>query len=325
MKWMEWRALAIALLVAGCAGRVAPRPVTGPLEDVESWAIQLQGYDEEGALDRLAFSPVDLVVIDPIDTQRGRETFDTGRLVSRLKRSKLVLAYLNVGQAEDYRTYWRPHWRAPTATEPGKPTYLLTVDPDGWPGNYPVEYWDPRWQAVLWGADSAQLDRAIRAGFDGVYLDWILGHEDAAVAKAARAARIDPHLAMAELVRDLRAYARSKNPEFLIIAQNAASLGERVPDFIDWVDGVAQESVSFGGESNVGWDDPRAGDIPTPRVGDWSTETLLRQLRPFVFAGKPVFTIDYCLDPDNADVARTYSRSRGGIPFVTRSPLDRLP
>jgi len=317
--------LVLAALAGACAGTHGPSRGGGPLSDVATWAIQLQGYDEDGALDRLAYAPFDMVVLDPVQTQRGRETFPMGRWVARLRKSKLVLAYVNVGQAEDYRSYWRPHWRAPTKDQRGSPSYLLTVDPDGWPGNYPVAYWDPRWQAVLWGSDSAAVNQAIDAGFDGVYLDWVLGHEDPTVAQVAREAGVDPHLAMAEMIRDLRAYARSRNPDFLVIAQNAASLAEYVPEFVAWVDGVAQESISFGGESNVPWEDPRSGDVPTPRTGDWSTETLLRQLRPYVSAGKPVFTIDYCTDPDNAEVARTNSRSRGCIPFVTRTPLDRLP
>jgi len=36
-----------------------------------------------------------------------------------------------------------------------------------------VRYWDPRWQAVIYGSASAHLDRILAAGFDGVYLDII--------------------------------------------------------------------------------------------------------------------------------------------------------
>ncbi len=79
---------------------------------------------------------------------------------------RLVLCYMSIGEAEDYRWYWQPGW----ASSP--PSWLGPENPD-WPGNYLVEYWDPDWQGIIFGSPDSYLDRILAAGFDGVYLDKI--------------------------------------------------------------------------------------------------------------------------------------------------------
>ena len=110
------------------------------------------------------------------------------------------LAYFNVGQGETYRTYWSSDWRAPTAGARGTPDFLLAEDPDGWPENYPVAFWDPRWRSLLLAA----LDEVVADGFDGLFVDWVLGYAHPPVAAAALAEGIDPARAMVDLLRALR-------------------------------------------------------------------------------------------------------------------------
>jgi cysteinyl-tRNA synthetase len=85
--------------------------------------------------------------------------------------TRLVLAYMSIGEAEDYRFYWDPAW---TTT---RPAWLLDENPD-WPGNYTVRFWDAGWHAVIYGSASAYLDRILAAGFDGVYLDKVDVYEE---------------------------------------------------------------------------------------------------------------------------------------------------
>jgi cysteinyl-tRNA synthetase len=311
-------------LLAGCAA-TAPQERQSPLRDVSAWAIQLQGLDRDGALERLERTKAGLVVIDPTRTVRGQESFPTQAVVARLGRTKLCFAYLNVGQAESYRTYWRSHWRAPTVEQRGEPSYLVTVDPDGWADNYPVAYWDLRWRGVLWGSPSCPLDQALADGFDGVFLDWILGFAEPAVAAAARRAGVDPADAMVALVRELRLDARRRRPGFLLLALNGARLVEQRPEFAAVVDGIAQENLSFSGRAGANWDDADAGDHALPARGDWSTAALARRLQACRDRGLPVFTLDYAADPNNARHARAVSVGLGCVPFVSRTPLDRLP
>lgn len=79
---------------------------------------------------------------------------------------RMVIAYMSIGEAEDYRYYWQPEW------DSDPPSWLRGENPH-WEGNYKVEYWDPLWQQIIFGTDSSYLDRILDAGFDGVYLDII--------------------------------------------------------------------------------------------------------------------------------------------------------
>jgi len=82
--------------------------------------------------------------------------------------SRLLIAYMSIGEAEDYRYYWQRDWVQ------NAPSWLQAENPD-WEGNYKVKYWDPQWQNVLYGQADAYLDKILKAGFDGVYLDIVDG------------------------------------------------------------------------------------------------------------------------------------------------------
>lgn len=84
---------------------------------------------------------------------------------------RLVLCYMSIGEAEDYRWYWQPEW------ESDPPSWLGPENPD-WPGNYLVRYWYPEWQEIIFGSADSYLDRILSAGFDGVYLDRVDAYEE---------------------------------------------------------------------------------------------------------------------------------------------------
>jgi cysteinyl-tRNA synthetase, unknown class len=79
---------------------------------------------------------------------------------------RLVICYMSIGEAEDYRFYWQAGWST------NKPGWLESENPD-WPGNYKVRYWEKEWQDIVFGTDDSYLKKILNAGFDGVYLDII--------------------------------------------------------------------------------------------------------------------------------------------------------
>lgn len=79
---------------------------------------------------------------------------------------RLIIAYMSIGEAENYRYYWQNNWK------PGNPEWLDKENPN-WKGNYKVRYWDADWQAIIYGNDDSYLKKILDAGFDGVYLDII--------------------------------------------------------------------------------------------------------------------------------------------------------
>lgn len=110
----------------------------------------------------------DLLILDPYaeDGERLTATEIASLQVKAGGGRRLVLAYLSIGEAEDYRTYWQPGWTA------DPPNWLALENPE-WPGDYLVRYWEPVWQAIVF----AELDAILGAGFDGVYLDKIDAYE----------------------------------------------------------------------------------------------------------------------------------------------------
>lgn len=79
---------------------------------------------------------------------------------------RLLICYMSIGEAEDYRYYWNASWNS------AAPSWLVAENPD-WAGNYKVRYWDPAWQQYILGGSDSYLSRIKIAGFDGVYLDII--------------------------------------------------------------------------------------------------------------------------------------------------------
>ena len=147
-----------------------PRPpLPGPWSNINDFLIQRENLD----LEAIGQTKYDLVIMD-YSADLSREARFTPGQIARLKNSpggeRTVLAYLNIGEAEDYRYYWQPSW----GTAP--PSWLAAENPD-WPGNYKVRYWDPEWQAIIFGSSNSYLGRILAAGFDGVYLDIIEAFE----------------------------------------------------------------------------------------------------------------------------------------------------
>jgi cysteinyl-tRNA synthetase len=308
------------------------------LEDVTYWAYQLQDISAPGTVDVLVTSHYDMLVLEPNRTDwPDNQSFDTRGMLTRLKHSpasdglhrKLIIAYIDVGEAEDWRWYWTwsRDWDCTGDPPDDWPDFILTCDPDGWSGNYPVAYWDPAWKdIIIYGQDSdpardynSAIDEAIRDGFDGIYLDWVEAFEDDEVAAAARAAGLDPAAEMITFIQEMRDYANPRNPDFVIIQQNAASLIDGRPELVNVIDAISQEAIWYDGEADVDWEDPTGYD--------WANDAslvnyYLNHLDQYLSAGLPVFDCEYALD--YANTAYTSALHHGYVPYVTRRALSRL-
>jgi len=84
--------------------------------------------------------------------------------------TRLVIAYMSIGEAEDYRFYWQESWN----TNP--PTWLDKENPD-WAGNFKVKYWMKDWQNIIYGNNNSYINVILNAEFNGVYLDIIDAYE----------------------------------------------------------------------------------------------------------------------------------------------------
>jgi len=299
------------------------------LQSAQTWMYQIQELDRPGAIGALAESDYPLLVLEPTRTVAGMEDFDTRGMITGLRwrpdgSPRLLLAYVDIGEAEDYRIYWEDDWRPPGLFGPGNPDFIITADPDGWSGNYPVAYWDSRWQEI-WLGDNGLIAGLARDGFDGVYLDWVEAYDDDSVREVAEEQGIDPEMAMLQFIEGIRQAGQAVIPDFVVVAQNAPYLLDEDPDFyVEVIDALAVEDTWFMGESDAEWDDVVGGDIPNDDTDEWSTGNLLEQYQGYLESGIPVFTVDYCLDPENADFVYREARQHGLRPLVTRVSLAHL-
>ena len=265
------------------------------LGQVDDFLYQLQNLDLTGIGD----TAYDLVVMDYSADGSESGEFSAAQ-IDALKHSpggeRIALAYMSIGEAEDYRFYWQAGWT------PGDPAWLDEENPD-WEGNYKVRYWDPAWQAIIFGYTNRLLD----AGFDGAYLDIVDAYEYYADQGRATAAQ-----EMADFVAAIRAHARDRDPDFYIFPQNAPELASEIPAYLNSVDGIGQEDIYYGYDGD---------DQQTPPD---TTAWMENYLDLFADADKLVLTIDYATTQSHVDDAYAKSQAKGYVPFCTVRELDQL-
>lgn len=318
-----------------------PLPLTG----VRSWAYQLQGLESSDAVAGIVDSRYDLVVVEPSVT--CNPGFDTKDMVRRIKASlasdgihrKLVIAYIDIGQAEEWRWYWGNH---KTYEEYGEcrqsyvaaiqtwAPWVVACDPDGWGGNYPVAFWYSKWKEIVihgttLGAGqglyfNSMLDEVVQDGFDGVYLDWVDAWQMDAVRDRALSEGKDTGREMLKFIREIRSYGKKYNPDFIVIQQNSSELLNEVggDELKTAVDAIGQEGTWWDGiGGNDDWDDPEGYDYP-----GCCTNYYLTRLRAYKNAGFPVFVIDYAVK--KASEVYRKAAAEGFIAYASRRSLSKL-
>jgi cysteinyl-tRNA synthetase len=291
--------LALGLLIMNAEGLVVlVNEARSPkeLRSAESWCYQLFAID----LKTLTKASCDMLVVDAADDARA--TFSS-KALKQLRMDptgsrRTVLAYLNIGEAELYRHYWRSAWM----TSP--PPWIVGRN-QAWRGNFRVRYWAREWQDIIYSGPQSYLEAILDAGFDGVYLDNVdTYHELEAENPQAKAQMIAFVTAIAQA-------ARAKRPRFKIVVQNAEELLAE-PEYLAALDAIAKEDLLFGIQ----------GDGVRNRPDDIGhsigyLEIARRQ-------DKPVFVVEY-LEPAAAAAARDELRRHGFIPYFAERLLDRAP
>ncbi len=268
----------------------------------KTWGYQLRITD----LAPLYGSDPDLLVIDHGLAARrdGKLLFDADE-IARLKvradgRRRIVLSYLSIGEAEQYRFYWQAAW----CSRATAPRWVGAVNPN-WPGNYPVRFWEPEWQALLLDGTESYLARIQAQGFDGIYLDrtdvWSEWTQERSSAERD----------MITFLQRIAKAARARDPGFLVVMQNAEELlAHRAVRRV--LDGVAKEDLLHG----INFTEA-ANDIET--VND-----ALTHLKRGRADGLPVFAVEYLADPQLVDAARRRLEGFGFVPTFAPRLLDSL-
>jgi cysteinyl-tRNA synthetase len=253
---------------------------------IKSWGYQLQNI-EPG---RIARSSHDLMVIDYGNDDRP---FSPTEVAAMRRRpggaSRLLLAYLSIGEAESYRFYWDKSWRR------RPPSWLGRENPD-WDENFAVRFWDSKWQEIV--LDYA--GRIVAAGFDGVFLDKVDAFED-----------MSHRDAMIDFVARISASVQAVRPGFLVVSQNGQQLLPSTK-FRAAIDAFVREDLFYGEDA-----DGHRNDVD-------NIHDSIARLKRFAGEGKPVLVVEYPRNEEQARAVRREIAEQGFIGLTARRDLDTL-
>jgi len=240
----------------------------------------------------------DVLIMDSSRDGAGTEEW-TPQEVARLKvrpdgTSRLLLGYLSVGEAEDYRFYWPRGGAPPAFAGPENPR---------WPGNFRVRHWTPEWHRVLFGTPSSWVDRVVRQGFDGLFLDTVdsceVWEQDGRPGACAE---------MAALIRRLTSHARSLRPDLVVVANNPFPLMDH-PGVRQALTGAMSEDRLF-----------RNGRMLRGKA----LEAALAPLRTIRREGLAVLVLEYPGSPSARQVLATLCRQEGFLCHASTPSLDTI-
>ena len=143
------------------------------------------------------------------------------------RHARLVLAYVNVGYAEDWRSYW-----------PSIAGASWVHGSAGYEGEYLVEYWRPEWHGIV-----ASLAREyVGRGFDGVYLDNVDAVDR--VAGEEWAMGVDPEAEMIHLICNVSIMVKTLDPDARVFVNIGGATRLLYNDtLLSCIDGVLREEL----------------------------------------------------------------------------------
>lgn len=122
---------------------------------------------KQAFINAIAATNYDVVIMDLFLNNEAFTATELAQLKHKANGgTRMLICYMSIGEAEDYRYYWNTSWNA------NPPVWMAAENPD-WPGNYKVQYWNAEWQGIIYQNSDSYLNKIINAGFDGVYLDII--------------------------------------------------------------------------------------------------------------------------------------------------------
>ena len=303
-------ALLIGLICAGLVHAQTSSPQTlGYVLQAEALA-----KSRDAVVDILAKSGRDWMILD---THFDGDPWlpEALQTIREGKAGRKVIAYLSIGEAEDYRDYWDKKWDADKDGKPdsGAPGFLCDLNPD-WEGNYKVRYWHRDWQAMILKRLPLILHEQ---KFDGLYLDIIDGYaffehdpktdtwiDNRRNLQTGNTFRSD----MIRWVQLIAQNARRINPETLIVPQNGEQLlADKA--YSQLVDSIGIDDLFSDGNKKQ----------PTDEV-----TYRLSYVKPFIKTGKPVWLINYATHPRFQRLSTNKAKEHGMRLLITDRDLKTL-
>ncbi len=234
---------------------------------IDSFHYQLQLLKYE----KLKNNKSDLLVVDIDDSWLKK-----WQIMWLKKTGKLVISYISIWEAEDYRDYWKDSWKV------GNPFFIDKENPN-WEWNYKVLFWEKEWQKII----LEKIEKIAKQWYDGVYLDIV----DAYYYYKDRQ-DVNSTQEMIDFVGRIRQKWQAINPNFIIIAQNAVDL-YKYKEYQSLVDGFGKEDTWYNGN--------KPQDLDETKYVLWFLNQALQD-------GKFILAIDY--PRDNSKICDFYKKCK---------------
>ena len=277
-----------------------------------AYILQADSFAETkpAAIAKLKESGRDWIVLDATfagDTPWEQADLDA---IRSGKAGRKVVAYLSIGEAEDYRSYWQSEWVSNGKRTAAAPAWLGIENPE-WKGNYQIKYWNAAWQKLMLTA----IDDTMAHGFDGVYLDIVDGFQTYEQgADGYLDDRMNPETQqtyrrdMVDWVKAIASRTRAKNHAALVIPQNGSQLAAH-KDFVEFISAQGIEDLFTNGKKLQ----------PASH-----TDKILGLLKLLASAKKPLLLIEYPKTPERQALSKKLAKENGLVWLVTDRQLKTL-
>lgn len=113
----------------------------------------------------IAATNFDMITIDLFYNDVPLTPAEVAKLKIKANGGKrLIISYVNIGAAENYRYYWKKNWQI---NDPAwiKKRYA------GYDEEFYVQFWHEDWKKIIYGNPDSYIKKIVDAGFDGAFLD----------------------------------------------------------------------------------------------------------------------------------------------------------
>jgi cysteinyl-tRNA synthetase len=230
-------------------------PDVAKISNYNSWGYYLNAIN----FDSIKKSNLDVIVID---TEKDDKLIDVETIKSLKKKPdnsiRKIFAYVSLGQAENYRPYWKKEWDTKPPAWVGKENRI-------WKGNFEINnLMNPEWVDIC----KRTIDMVVAMGYDGILIDGL---------------PINNPKASISFLNDMVTYAKSKNSKLNIFVQDAESFAND-KQFLSLVDGVVKQGLIYSKLS-----DGNKGKLND----DVTVKKSIDNLRILVNNKKHVFVVEF--------------------------------
>ena len=257
-----------------------PKKVVAPVKEVKdykSWSYVLNNIN----FDAIKKSNYDVVIID-IETNNKLVDAET---IKSLKPKK-VFAYASLGQAENYRSYWKKEWDKTPPVWIGKENRY-------WKDNFEIKnLMAPEWVEI----SKRTVDMIIAMGYDGVLVNGL------------------PETTQAvDFLNEIVSYIKSKKPTLSVFVQDSENLSSDAR-FMGLIDGIVKQGLIFS----------RLSDGTSGKVNgeEYITRTI-ETLKKFKQNNKQVFVVEF-VSGDLYATAKKRIEENSFIPYSAPLTLNVL-